>query len=291
MSEKAELVIDTEEVENDDDNVLFLNPKHIRGVKFCALNTFDYVTIKHCPTEKLNSGALIGIFNSLKPGAEVYIEVNQPISVMLEYDSKQIEANLRLVGFENIEYSEKTDKVNGVGLTVGSLTAKKPLTKQNNIQIEITKSEKNYTYQGKNDNRRERERERERENERDDRDRGGYRVQKKTERVIETKEEAPSRFNRGKYTYNKTEKNEEDNISRKKYNRFSQKEEDPKNNVVYEERVERVERPKRYGYSRVEEKPNQTTTTEVVIEKRTYVDKNSDLENKKAGLRRRYGKH
>lgn len=149
MSEKAELVIDTEEVENDDDNVLFLNPKHIRGVKFCALNTFDYVTIKHCPTEKLNSGSLIGIFNSLKPGAEVYIEVNQPISVMLEYDSKQIEANLRLVGFEDIEYSEKTDKVNGVGLTVGSLTAKKPLTKQNNIQIEITKSEKNYTYQGK----------------------------------------------------------------------------------------------------------------------------------------------
>lgn len=109
--------------------------------------------------------------------------------------------------------------------------------------------------------------------------------------MIETKEEPPSRFNRGKYTYNKAEKNDEDNISRKKYSRYSQKEEDPKNNYVYEERVERVERPKRYGYSRVEEKPNQTTTTEVVIEKRTYVDKNSDLENKKAGLRRRYGKH
>ena len=86
MSERAELIIDTEEI--DDEDILFLTPNHIRGVRYCASNIFDYASIKNCPTEKINSGSLIGIFNSLKPGAEITIVVNQPISVMLEYDSK-----------------------------------------------------------------------------------------------------------------------------------------------------------------------------------------------------------
>ena len=39
MSERAELIIDT--VDIDDDNILFLTPNHIRGVKYCASNVFD----------------------------------------------------------------------------------------------------------------------------------------------------------------------------------------------------------------------------------------------------------
>ena len=130
MSERAELIIDTKEI--DDEDILFLTPNHIRGVRYCASNIFDYASIKNCPTEKLNSGSLIGIFNSLKPGAEISIVVNQPISVMLEYDSKQIEANLKLVGFENILYEDKkSSSKNGIGLTEGILTATKPVNKDN----------------------------------------------------------------------------------------------------------------------------------------------------------------
>ena len=305
MSERAELIVDTEEI--DDEDVLFLTPNHIRGAKYCASNIFDYVSIKNCPTEKLNSGSLIGIFNSLKPGAEISIVVNQPISVMLEYDSKQIEANLKLVGFENIKYEERnsTDKKNKLGLVEGILTANKPVNKEKDIQIEIIKSERQYSYRNKND-------------ERNDRN-NNYRMPKKVEKVEEVKEEHSSRYKKGRFS--KTNVNEdnvekEENIPVKKYNRFSKKEEEPKEDTIQKEIIikeEKKVRPKRFGYSKNEEKeepqiiehkteiietrggnnkPGITTTTkEIVIQKTTVVDKNAENEIKKAGLRKRYGKH
>ena len=301
MSERAELIIDTADI--DDGNTLFLTPNHIRGVRYCASNIFDYASIKNCTTEKLNSTSLIGIFNSLKPGAEIFIVVNQPISVMLEYDSKQIEANLKLVGFENIKYEEK----NSSGLLVGTLTATKPVNKEKDIQYEIIKSEKQYSYRNKNDKKIDYDRERDRE------DKGGYRTYKKEEEVIE---ETPTRYKKTRYgniNYN-VENNEKEDNYQKKYNKYIKKEEEPKSDVYQKEVVIKEEkrvRPKRYGYSKVEENPQiietkiekigmnrdnrpgqiSTTTKEIVIEKNTGVDKNAEIENKKVGLRKRYGKH
>ena len=316
MTERAELIIDIEEI-LDDEDILFLKPNHIRGVRYCASNIFDYASIKHCPTEKLNSGSLIGIFNSLKPGAEISIVVNQPISVMLEYDSKQIEANLKLVGFENIKYEERkaTDNKNGIGLIEGVLIATKPVNKEKDLQIEIVKRE--YNYKNKNENKRERENDRERE------DRASYRMSKKLEKAEEIKEEPSNRFKKGSYNNNNTSQVEkiekQEVIPSKKYYRFSKQEEDqkPKEDVIQQEVIikeEKKVRPKRFGFGRTEvkekkpqiievkteivetrggNKPNNinTTTKEIVIEKTTVVDKNSEIENKKAGLRKRYGKH
>ena len=308
MSERAELIIDSEEI--DDDDILFLTPNHIRGVRYCAPNIFDYASIKNCPTEKLNSGSLIGIFNSLKPGAEITIVVNQPISVMLEYDSKQIEANLKLVGFENILYEEKKSSSKIGGLTEGILTATKPVNKNNNIQIEIVKSD--YSYRDKNDKKRIRENDRE--------DRGGYKIPKKVEKF---EEEPSSKYKKGRYVNNVTnaEKNEkEKHIPSKKYNRFQKKEEEEpkqKEDSIQKEIIIKEEkrlRPKRFTYTRTEvneeekpqiiehkteiiskrggnNQPDNIVTKEFVIEKTTVVDKNAELENRKAGLRKRYGKH
>ena len=47
MSERAELIIDTKDI--DDEDILFLTPNHIRGVRYCASNIFDYASIKNCP--------------------------------------------------------------------------------------------------------------------------------------------------------------------------------------------------------------------------------------------------
>ena len=305
MSERAELIIDTEEI--DDEDILFLTPNHIRGVKYCASNIFDYASIKNCPTEKLNSGSLIAIFNSLKPGAEITIVVNQPISVMLEYDSKQIEANLKLVGFENIIYEEKkSSNKNGIGLIEGILTATKPVNKDNNIQIEIIKSD--YSYRDKSDKKKDRENDRE--------DRGGFKMQK----IDKYEEEPPSKYKKGKYGNNITnveKKEKEEYIPPKKYNRFQKKEEEePKEDVIQKEIIIKEEkrvRPKRFTYTKTEVKedkpqiiehrteiiskrggknqPGEITTKEFIIEKTTVADKKADLENKKAGLRKRYGKH
>jgi hypothetical protein len=317
MEERAELIIDTEEI--DDENILFLKPNYIKGARFCASNIFDYVSIKHCPTEKLNSGSLVGIFNSLKPGAQISIVVNQPISVMLEYDSKQIEANLKLVGFEDITYEERnsTDKKKGMGLIEGVLTAIKPVNKEKDIQIEIVKRE--YNYKNKNENKKEKE------NDKDDW--ASYRIPKKVEKVeriekVEEVKEEPlsNRYKKGRFnnSSNNIEKNEKQEvIPPKKYNRFSKnvEEQKPKEDVIQQEVVIKEEkrvRPKRFGFGRTEvkeEKPQVyikteitetkggnkpgdiSTTKEIVIEKTTVIDKNTELENKKAGLRKRYGKH
>ena len=305
MSERAELIIDTEEIE--DKEVLFLTPNHIRGVRYCTSNIFDYASIKHCPTEKLNSGSLIGIFNSLKPGAEITIVVNQPISVMLEYDSKQIEANLKLVGFENILYEEKKSSSKN-GLIEGILSAKKPVNKDNNIQIEFIKSD--YFYRNKSDKKRDKDYDRE--------ERGGYKTEKKVEKY---EEEPSSKYKKGRYVNNATnvEKNQkEEYIPPKKYNRFSKKEEEPKpkKDVIQQEIIIKEEKrvkPDRFTYTRIEVKeekpqriehkteiiskrggniqPGHLTTKEFAKEKTTVIDKKSELENKKAGLRKRYGKH
>ena len=66
---------------------------------------------------------------------------------MVFYDTNQIEANLKLVGFENIKYEEK----NSSGLLLGTLTATKPVNKEKDIQYEIIKSEKQYSYRNKSD--------------------------------------------------------------------------------------------------------------------------------------------
>ena len=301
MSERAVLIIDAYDI--DDEDILFLTPDHIRGVRYCQSNIFDYASIKNCPTEKLNSGSLIGIFNSLKPGAELSIVVNQPISVMLEYDSKQIEANLKLVGFEDIKYEEKNSP--NVGLVEGTLTAIKPVNKEKDLEIEIIKSEKTYNYKTNGDKIIKKANEKEREDR-------GYRVQKKYEKVEEIKEEPSSRYKKGRYTNTTTNIEKNEDIPTKKYNRYSKKEE-PKEEDTYQNEIiikeEKRVRPKRFVYSKEEKpqvyehkteiiessggdnKPNEIRKTEVVIEKTTVVDKSTDLENKKRGLRKRYGKH
>ena len=301
MSERAVLIIDAYDI--DDEDILFLTPDHIRGVRYCQSNIFDYASIKNCPTEKLNSGSLIGIFNSLKPGAELSIVVNQPISVMLEYDSKQIEANLKLVGFEDIKYEEKNSP--NVGLVEGTLTAIKPVNKEKDLEIEIIKSEKTYNYKTNGDKIIKKANEKEREDR-------GYRVQKKYEKVEEIKEEPSSRYKKGRYTNTTTNVEKNEDMPTKKYNRYSKKEE-PKEEDAYQNEIiikeEKRVRPKRFVYSKEEKpqvyehkteiiessggdnKPDEIRKTEVVIEKTTVADKSTDLENKKRGLRKRYGKH
>ena len=137
----VELVVDTE-VPKDDD-IMYLLPSKLATSKYLASNTFDQATIRNCPVEKITSGGLVGIFSCLKPQGKINIIVFQPIAVMLFYDSKQIEANLKLAGFEDIHISdinikdEKTKKT----IQTQSIEATKPVSKRNvDINIEIRKS-------------------------------------------------------------------------------------------------------------------------------------------------------
>ena len=136
----AELIVDTEVPKEDD--IMHILPSKLKSSKYLASNTFDLATIKNCPVEKITSGGLVGIFSSLKPLAKINIIVYQPIAVMLAYDSKQIEANLKLAGFENIQTSDiniKDDKTGKI-IQTQSIEAIKPESKRtSDISIEIQK--------------------------------------------------------------------------------------------------------------------------------------------------------
>lgn len=96
------------------------------------------------PLEKISSGGLCRIFSFLKPKGKINITiVFQPNAAMLFYESKQIEAKLKLAGFKVIHISdinyqdEKNKKTN----QTQSIEATKPMSKKNvDINIEIRKS-------------------------------------------------------------------------------------------------------------------------------------------------------
>ena len=136
-----ELIVDT--VEPKEDNIMYLLPTKLSSSKFLRHNTFDQATIKNTSVEKITPSGLMGILASLKPQGKISILVYQPIAVMLTYDAKQIEANLKLAGFENIQISdinirdEKTGKI----IQTQSVEASKPLSKRSgDVTIEIRRS-------------------------------------------------------------------------------------------------------------------------------------------------------
>ena len=138
----TELLVDTIEPEGGGEDIMYLLPSKLSSSKYLASNIFDQATIKNCPVEKITSGGLIGVFASLKPLAKINIIVYQPIAVMLSYDSKQIEANLKLAGFEDIKINDiniKDDKT-GKLIQTQSIEATKPESKRNvNINIQVQK--------------------------------------------------------------------------------------------------------------------------------------------------------
>ena len=137
----AELIVDLEEPEKE--NIMYLSPSKLNCSQFFAPNVFDKATIKNCSIEQINSGGLVGIFTSLKPLSKVYITVHQPIAVMIFYDTKQIEANLKLVGFENIKISDINVKDEESGQRIGTklIEAQKPKgVRKVNVELEVAKT-------------------------------------------------------------------------------------------------------------------------------------------------------
>jgi len=139
--EYAELIVDL--VEPEKENTMYLSPSKLNCSQFFAPNVFDKAIIKNCSIEQINSGGLVGIFTSLKPLAKVSITVHQPIAVMVIYDTKQIEANLKLVGFENIKTSDITikDEESGQRISTKLIEAQKPKgVRKIDVELEVTKT-------------------------------------------------------------------------------------------------------------------------------------------------------
>lgn len=138
----AELIIDTIEPEEYPE-AMYIKPSRFNTTKYLSPNTFDQATIKHSSVEQITSNGLSGVYSSLKPLGKINIIVHQPISVMVFYDSKQIEANLKLAGFENIKISDINypDEITKHEIPTQEIEAEKPESKRNpEVEIEIQKT-------------------------------------------------------------------------------------------------------------------------------------------------------
>ncbi len=105
MSEKFDLLVDIKDNLEQKDNIFFVTPERLYQLKVVAPNTFSKGTIKNCPVNFLTSFNLQYIYNTLKPKSSCTIFIDQPISVMQDYDKQTIQANATLGGFSNIKTS------------------------------------------------------------------------------------------------------------------------------------------------------------------------------------------
>ena len=89
-------------------------------------NQFESARIINTDVDYLTSYALANLYSTLKEGATVSITISQPVAVMQEYDAKQVEANARLAGFNDIQMNSTsyTDPKSGreIGTTEVVLT-------------------------------------------------------------------------------------------------------------------------------------------------------------------------
>ena len=137
-----ELIVDSIEPEENEE-AMYIKPSRLNTTKYLSQNIFDQATIRHSTVEQITSNGLSGIFSSLKPLGKINIIVHQPIGVMILYDSKQIEANLKFAGFENIKITDINfkDEITKHEIQTQQIEAEKPESKRNlDVHIEIKKT-------------------------------------------------------------------------------------------------------------------------------------------------------
>ena len=75
----------------------------------------------------------------MKPQSSVEVTIAQPITVMQDYDAKQVEANAKLAGFENIKISSITyENAQGKKMDTLAVTFDKPLKNPNKVEVNVT---------------------------------------------------------------------------------------------------------------------------------------------------------
>jgi len=110
-SEKLTLVVDTQDTYLNEADVFYFHPQRLGLIRVLENETFDSATIRNSPVDNLTSLNLSYVLKKLKPNSVVDVIVYQPISVMQDYDAKQVEANAKLAGFTNFQTKDYEYKV------------------------------------------------------------------------------------------------------------------------------------------------------------------------------------
>lgn len=142
--EDYELVIDSEDNYLNDQGVFYIHPGRLQTIRCVANNQFSSCTVKNSPVSALTSLNLVGVLEKLKQNAKVEIYIDQPITVMQEYDAKQVEANLKLAGFDEISIGSSSYVKESTGKKIETLVVSciKPVKNPNAVDITVTVTKK-----------------------------------------------------------------------------------------------------------------------------------------------------
>lgn len=142
MEEKLSLHISTNDAHLTDASIFYVHPQRLPILHVISDNVFESCLIDYTNIDLLSSIHFAYIMRTLKPEATVKVIVHQPITVMQEFDAKQVEANAKLAGFINFENSTDTFKDNKTGKEFNTIAVNfsKPTKNPNRIEIEVTKT-------------------------------------------------------------------------------------------------------------------------------------------------------
>lgn len=143
-----ELIIDTNDSYKENLNIFYLHPVRLSHLNFVNDKIFDEATVMNSHVDFLSSINLNFILKKMKINSKLNIIICQPLSVMQSYDAKQIEANCRLAGFNEIETSEYEDP--DTKLKTKLVTAIRPERNPNLIEVELVKSDTKISAKVKN---------------------------------------------------------------------------------------------------------------------------------------------
>ena len=116
-------------------------------LKSISNNQFTSVTIKNSKVDEISSFVLMNLFGKIKVGGKVEMIIYQPISIMQEYDAKEIEANALYAGFIDIKklmiftYVDKNQKkIDTLIVSFVKPEKKLPLKNNNEVNIDVNVS-------------------------------------------------------------------------------------------------------------------------------------------------------
>ena len=101
--ELLKLVVDSKNTYLEEQNVFHLSPEKMHLIKCLDNERFNSCEIHNTVIDRITPLFLAQLMNKLVVDSEVKVFISQPITVMQDYDAKQVEANAKLAGYIHIE--------------------------------------------------------------------------------------------------------------------------------------------------------------------------------------------
>ncbi len=104
-SQVFDLVVDTKDVWGSEREVFHLRPEKAHLTCCFDNGRFKSCSVYNTAVDEITPRFLSSLYDKLLPNSTVTVVVNQPISVMQEFDAKQIQANANCCGYTAVKIS------------------------------------------------------------------------------------------------------------------------------------------------------------------------------------------